>query len=229
MSRLRSTLVMALALVLGTVGLACAPKIGDNCTSSTDCSQNGDRLCDTTQPGGYCTVFNCEPDTCPEEAQCIAFDQRLDPACSDPQSWARFERTFCMRRCDNDGDCRSGYVCFDMSAQPNPWGATVVDLNPTGRKVCISPSSGAPESDGLTEVCGPYDGGFPDAPVASQDAASDASPADASDDAASDASEEAPVDASEDAAADASDASLEQDAGEDAAGDDGSADAADDG
>lgn len=122
---------------------------------------NGDRLCDTTQPGGYCTVFNCEPDTCPEEAQCIAFDTELDPSCVD-QSRARFERTFCMRRCSNDGDCRSGYECLDMSRYPNAWGARVADLDPEGTKVCISPSSGAPQG-GATEVCGPYDGDYPDA------------------------------------------------------------------
>ena len=40
----------------------CSAEIGDDCSNSTDCSSTGDRLCDTTQPGGYCTLFNCEPD-----------------------------------------------------------------------------------------------------------------------------------------------------------------------
>ncbi len=225
MSRPRSTPVAVLALVLGMAGLACAPKIGDNCSSSTDCSQNGDRLCDTTQPGGYCTVFNCEPDTCPTEAQCVAFDDQLAPSCPDPQAWARFERTFCMRRCSSNGDCRSGYICYDMATQPNPWGATVVDLNPQGSKICISPSSGTPSSDGLTAVCQPYDGGYPDAPPGPSDAA------DESDDAAGDAMPEgATTDAPDDAAGDATpDASVQDDAGADDAAPDGSPDAPDNG
>jgi hypothetical protein len=208
MSRLPPVSLFAASLCLGILGVACAPKIGDDCSSSTDCSQNGDRLCDTTQPGGYCTVFNCEPDTCPEEAQCVAFDQTLDPACVDPQSWARFERTFCMRRCDNDGDCRSGYVCYDMRVQPNPWGAKVVDLSPSGYKICISPSSGPPSSGGLTEVCSPYDGGFPDAASSMPD-----SSVDASGDTPDDAPEAATVD---DSSADAPAEDAAGDAGPDA-------------
>lgn len=148
-----AALLLAVAAGLGAAG--CQPKIGDECTSSTDCSLSGDRLCDTTQRGGYCTVFNCEPDNCPEEAQCIAFDQQLDPACHDPQQWARFERTFCMLRCDNDGDCRSGYVCFDMTTQPNPWGAGLVDLNPEGTKVCIGPPVTSSQEASRTDVCRP--------------------------------------------------------------------------
>ena len=226
MSRLRSTPVMVLALLLGTVGLACAPKIGDSCSSSTDCSQNGDRLCDTTQPGGYCTVFNCEPDTCPTEGQCVAFDQHLDPNCVDPQAWARFERTFCMLRCSSDSDCRSGYICYDMATQPNPWGATVVDLAPKGLKICISPSSGTPSSDGQTDVCRPFDGGFPDA---ADDAISDAAEEAAAGDAAEDITSDAPEDATPDGADDAPDAGGQDDAGADDASSDGSSDASDEG
>src|SRR5206468_6843571 len=44
--------------VVGLVGLwlaalltGCTPKIGDDCQTSVDCSQQGDRLCDTAQPG----------------------------------------------------------------------------------------------------------------------------------------------------------------------------------
>lgn len=145
---------------LALVALGCAPKIGDDCTSSTDCSINGDRLCDTTQPGGYCTVFNCEPDTCPEEAQCVAFDMQIDPACYDPQHWGRFERTFCMLRCDNNGDCRSGYLCSDMAQQPNPWGAAVVDGSPTGTKVCVSAAISEIPQPQSTAICRPYEGDF---------------------------------------------------------------------
>src|SRR5438874_282901 len=104
--------VAALAALAVALGIGCKPKIGDGCAVSTDCSVNGDRLCDTTQPGGYCTVFNCEPGTCPaDQSVCVAFH---DQVCADPRSSERFERTFCMRTCDDDSDCRGGqYACLD--------------------------------------------------------------------------------------------------------------------
>ena len=75
-----------------------------------------------------------------------------------------------MRRCSDDGDCRSGYVCFNMNTASNPWGARVADLDPEGTKVCIAPYSGTVPGGDLSEVCSPYDGGFPDAgSVAGQD------------------------------------------------------------
>jgi hypothetical protein len=109
------------ALAIGLAG--CQPQIGDPCTSSIDCSAQGDRLCDTSQPEGYCTEFNCEPDTCPEESVCLGFGSQLDPACQtesvDPR-WPRFERSFCLAICETDSDCREGYACLapgDRAAQ----------------------------------------------------------------------------------------------------------------
>jgi hypothetical protein len=126
--------VFPLATLL--LGAGCAPKIGKACTLSTDCSQLGDRLCDTTQPQGYCTIFNCEPDTCPE-AVCVGFDSQIDPACGDTQASqaSRFERTFCMKGCNDDSDCRDGYQCRD----PKALSATVVDLTlPSTSGICIA-------------------------------------------------------------------------------------------
>src|SRR5258705_13828561 len=57
--------------IAASLAVGCSPKIGDKCSVSTDCSVQGDRLCDPTQPGGYCTVFNCEPDRCPDESVCV--------------------------------------------------------------------------------------------------------------------------------------------------------------
>lgn len=138
----------------------CAPEIGDECGSAVDCSQTGDRLCDTTQPGGYCTVFNCEPDTCPgDEAVCVAFDAELDPACqsADDVESPRFERTFCMKGCEGDDDCRSGYECLA------PTGSNaIVDIEPVADKVCLpkaprttTPAQGTP----IPSVCKPADAG----------------------------------------------------------------------
>lgn len=197
--------LLVAVLALAAVAVGCKPKIGDSCSISTDCSINGDRLCDTTQPGGYCTMFNCEPGTCPiDEAVCVAF---YDTICQDPRATPRFERTFCMARCDDDSDCRGGYACIDM-------GANVIDLNPPTRKVCMVPpapptAGDAGASEAGSSVCGPPSdaGGWPDA-IDLQDApAGDGSDAggDASSDATGDASTDAGGDASTDAASDALD------------------------
>src|SRR5580692_821298 len=61
----------ALALGLGLSG--CTPKIGDHCAQNTDCSLQGTIVCDTSAPDGYCTVFNCIPDSCLDKAACVEF------------------------------------------------------------------------------------------------------------------------------------------------------------
>lgn len=162
MNRTLHLIALATAAACALSAVGCTPKIGDDCSSSTDCSLRGDRLCDTTQPGGYCTIFNCEPGNCPDEGQCVAFDSTLDPLCSEPYATPRFQRTFCMKRCKNNGDCRGGYTCLDTSHQPNAWGAIVVDHDPEGYKVCVAASSEQLPSAGPTDVCRPFDGSFPD-------------------------------------------------------------------
>lgn len=116
-----------LIVALGLTSVGCRPQIGDSCVTATDCSAQGDRLCDTSQPDGYCTVFSCEPDTCAEEAVCVGFGLSLDPACvvnsTDPR-WKRFQRTFCMYACEEDGDCRDGYVC----RKPSERAAESIDI-----------------------------------------------------------------------------------------------------
>src|SRR6187399_622417 len=124
----------------------CAPNIGDGCANSNDCSANGDRLCDTTQRGGYCTIFNCDPTSCPDdESVCIQFGGVLSTvgSCPDPQRPSPQSRTFCMARCKNNADCRGGYRCTDLG-KPNPWGASIVDSSPPTTKVCIEPQAATP-------------------------------------------------------------------------------------
>ena len=154
LSRAGFRTIVVLLVGLGTV--SCSKKIGDKCSTSTDCSANGDRLCDTTQPDGYCTIFNCEPDTCPSgESACVAFTENSCLAATGGNtlpSLNRFERTFCMATCGDDGDCRGGYVCQDM-------GNDVVDTNPSTRRVCVvSPSTQASTDAGAVAVCEPGDG-----------------------------------------------------------------------
>lgn len=80
---------------------ACAPELGDGCERTQQCSVNLDRTCDLSQPGGYCTVPDCEADTCPEDGRCIRF-QPDEP---------RLARSWCMAECERSGDCRDKYVC----------------------------------------------------------------------------------------------------------------------
>jgi hypothetical protein len=166
--------VVSLGLVAG-----CAPKIGDHCSISTDCSANGDRLCDTTQPGGYCTVFNCEPNGCPDESVCVAFNEK---SCPDPSHGlataqaVRFQRTFCMATCSSDGDCRGGYTCLDTSLDP---ARRVIDQNPSSLRICTVPpalmstDAGSPADAPPPAVCSPSDATF-SSPEASSDAGSPA-------------------------------------------------------
>ena len=146
--------LFALSLVLA---VGCRPQIGDECVGSVDCSQQGDRLCDTSQPGGYCTAFNCEPDACPEgEAVCVAFGLELDPACQsqgyDPR-WSRFERTFCMAVCEEDADCRDGYVCLAPSDRA---AVSIDDENELkNSKVCfVAEGGGTQPLSPVPSVCG---------------------------------------------------------------------------
>lgn len=151
----------ALPLVALVVG--CTPSIGDKCALSTDCSTLGDRLCDTTQPGGYCTVFGCEPDQCPNSI-CVAFDPTLDPACGSADNLVspRFEQTFCMAPCSSNSNCRSQYECIDLSLPANQAlrHAVVVDLGAgdggLGYSVCMAATCGDGIKDALeTDVdCG---------------------------------------------------------------------------
>ncbi len=158
----RDPLRLLLVLVLFVVGVACKPQIGDACKTSVDCSQTGDRLCDITQPGGYCTVFNCEPGSCPSDSACIAFDTEVSslPLCRSYNGLSRLTRSYCLANCGSNSDCRSGYVCenLDTPYQPNAWNALLIDRSGSG-KVCVVPASasasvsagGAGPSD---EICG---------------------------------------------------------------------------
>ena len=95
------TMRLAIVLLLAGVSLTgCKQNIGDSCGNSTDCSVTGERQCDLAQPGGYCTVFSCDPDTCPQGA-CVEW--RFVPS--------RTAETWCMKTCDSDSWCRREYYC----------------------------------------------------------------------------------------------------------------------
>lgn len=95
MLRLSWKLLASLLLLILTVG--CAPELGDACKNHRDCAGVEARSCDTSSPGGYCTIFDCERNDCPDESVCVNFG----------------EVTACMKRCDKRSCDRQdeGYVC----------------------------------------------------------------------------------------------------------------------
>lgn len=129
------SIVLAVIVFASCAAIGCAPRIGDGCQNSTNCSINGDRLCDTSQPGGACIVLDCQADRCPDDAVCVRFNPVP----------ARRQIVGCMRRCSSDADCRSaeGYACVgteDLAAMTVPLEAEVIDQDPPGAasRFCIA-------------------------------------------------------------------------------------------
>jgi hypothetical protein len=125
------SVMLAASVALAMLALGCGHQIGDACIVSTDCSPQGDRLCDISMREGYCTIQGCDYSTCPSEAACIRFftgsfdnkactaqaDCSLDELCDlegkcVPRS---SEIRYCMRKCDQNSDCRDGYECRDLA------------------------------------------------------------------------------------------------------------------
>lgn len=128
MSRIASLCLAAAVALVAAVG--CGSEIGDSCRIASDCSPDGDRSCDTSSEGGYCTILGCDYDSCPEEATCVrffagVFDNvscdpanpgnacQLDEVCTLEGKCAprANEVRYCMKTCSSNDDCRSGYEC----------------------------------------------------------------------------------------------------------------------
>jgi len=158
------------ALALATFILSgCTPAIGDRCTLSTDCSVQGNRICDTTQPGGYCTAVPCTADKCPDNAACVEVGASV-PGCAydDYAAPSRVASPMCLKTCSSNSDCRQsdGYTCghpagpmsfavildTDQTKQvcliaPNPPVTSVVDA-----QVCSSSRVDVPPLDGASTL-----------------------------------------------------------------------------
>jgi hypothetical protein len=140
------------ALVIAAFALAgCTPAIGDRCTLSTDCSVQGNRQCDTTQPGGYCTMLQCIANSCPDNAACVELGASV-PGCAydDYSAPSRVGTSMCLKTCSSDTDCRQsdGYTCGNPA--PKPGSAVVLDTN-QARHVCLIAGPSATFAD--AQVC----------------------------------------------------------------------------
>jgi len=128
---------MRYVMLVALLAAGCGKEIGDECIVSSDCDPEfGMRTCDTSLPGGYCTIQGCDFNTCPDESACIRFftggfsnrccgpdcapDQKVTCSLDELCSLAGYcvprnsESRFCMRRCDSSDDCRDGYECRDI-------------------------------------------------------------------------------------------------------------------
>ncbi|HSD87205.1 MAG TPA: hypothetical protein VLB44_06805 [Kofleriaceae bacterium] len=143
---MKASILVALATVAG-----CGNEIGDACISSSDCSPNGDRVCDVSSREGYCTIQGCDESSCPDEATCIRFftgsfaNKACDPTVEEsgcsldelcslngrcvPRS---AEVRYCMKTCSSDDDCRSGYECRDVEKMKEHGGEPVL---PSGKSI----------------------------------------------------------------------------------------------
>ncbi|HVV53620.1 MAG TPA: hypothetical protein VHO06_28450 [Polyangia bacterium] len=88
----RAAITMVLALTSALAVASCGKQIGDDCQTAADCDPNGGRICDISQPGGYCTILGCDETTCPSEAACIRYfpvqylTKPCNPYCEDRTS-----------------------------------------------------------------------------------------------------------------------------------------------
>jgi hypothetical protein len=158
-------LFLGLISLLAMMTMAgCTPHIGDHCTLSTDCSLQGDRQCDTAEPNGYCTVFGCQGNLCPDQAACVLFNPAVPGCAYTDRAPSRSARAACMKQCTTDGDCRNdeGYICADPKGPP--WNALILD-DDQGQHICIPgpyvQSDVTPGDASTPQVCSPNapDGG----------------------------------------------------------------------
>ena len=166
---MRLLVAAVIAAVLPFVALGCGKEIGDACIVSSDCSPSGQRQCDQPVSGskdGYCTIQGCDYSTCPSEAACVrfftgSFDNRpcdhltedkaggtdtcsLDELCSlvDRCVPRSAEVRYCMRKCDQDSDCRDGYECRTLELMRKHGGEPVLapgtPIDDNAPKYCAS-------------------------------------------------------------------------------------------
>ena len=104
----------------GICPLAGSGRIGDTCTSETDCTQTpGSPFCQAGfWPDGYCldgtggAASNC--DTGDPLGSC-------SDGCSVCTTIPYFNAARCVRRCETNSDCRTGYTCQPADDATYSW------------------------------------------------------------------------------------------------------------
>jgi hypothetical protein len=164
-------LMRFVVLAIALIATGCGSEIGDACVLDSDCanaailsgSAINDRTCDISEEDGYCTILGCDYDTCPTEAVCVKFftgdyqNETCDPATLESTTCTLDEECdltghcvdrsaeirYCMRKCNSDGDCRSGYECRDLQLMIEDGGEDV-----------LAPGVN-PDSDSAPKFCAP--------------------------------------------------------------------------
>jgi hypothetical protein len=177
--------LVRIALAGCVFAAACGREIGDDCETNVQCSAQGDRQCDISQPGGYCTVEGCDRSSCPDSALCVRFfpPEALTVSCDPTEVRSstcaereiclaegfcvevRLEHRFCMKPCGSDGDCREGYQCrstgtLGAELLPGPNGEP-----PKVGRFCTATPVGSPPDAGPRPDAPTSEGGAVDAPA----------------------------------------------------------------
>ena len=91
-------------------------------------------FCDTSEPGGYCTVLNCTGNNlgsvCPDNAICVLFNPNVPGCPFSARSPSRISESQCRNTCSTNSDCRTDYICALPSAPP--WSAENPRPGPVG-------------------------------------------------------------------------------------------------
>jgi hypothetical protein len=153
-SRYQSMVLICLLSACALLGSGCALHIGDSCTTNVQCSPLGDRFCDLSSPGGYCTVEGCDSASCPDSAVCIRFfslkasssatcDSALTPALpvdsSDPNSPLDCNLPDLCCKAGTPQCCQLGEHC--LCAQPSCGKAGYCASETTEHRWCMKPCS----------------------------------------------------------------------------------------
>ena len=82
---------------VGIFMIGCANSVGDACIADSQCGAS--QICDIRSFEGYCTVVDCEENTCPGGSVCVEFKNA---------------QTYCMAICTQTDECREGYKCIEV-------------------------------------------------------------------------------------------------------------------
>jgi hypothetical protein len=175
---MRPFMRLVLLLALASLAFGCGYQVGASCIVDTDCSADGTRVCDQTEPDGYCTILGCDYNTCPDSSECVRFytgsfanepcDYKTEDAGSASSNTCSYDELcsianqcvprsaevrYCMATCHSKGDCRDGYECrfFDSQNSQSPF--QLGSMQEDGGEVVLAP--GLKDDSTTTGFCAP--------------------------------------------------------------------------